>query len=118
MTAVTLRNLRGLPAQFLRSGRAISVGVFKKGETGEAALAREIREELDTEIEVHQLIKTVEHDYPEFHLSMKCYFCKLLSGKLILKEAEEAKWLTKDALNSVKWLPADAAILPKIKREL
>ena len=90
MTAVTLRNLRGLPAQFLRSGRAISVGVFKKGETGEAALAREIREELDTEIEVHQLIKSVEHDYPEFHLVMHCFRCSVVRGDLILKEFYES----------------------------
>ena len=93
-------------------------GKIENGESPEKALIREIREELDSEIQVGKLIDTIEYDYPEFHLSMKCYFCKLLSGKLILKEAEEAKWLTKDALNSVKWLPADAAILPKIKREL
>ena len=93
-------------------------GKIGNGESPEEALIREIREELDSEIQVGKLIDTIEYDYPEFHLSMKCYFCKLLSGKLILKEAEEAKWLTKDALNSVKWLPADAAILPKIKREL
>lgn len=93
-------------------------GKIENGESPEEALIREIREELDSEIQVGKLIDTIEYDYPEFHLSMKCYFCKLLSGKLILKEAEEAKWLTKDALNSVKWLPADAAILPKIKREL
>ena len=93
-------------------------GKIENGESPEEALIREIREELDSEIQVGKLIDIIEYDYLEFHLSMKCYFCKLLSGKLILKEAEEAKWLTKDALNSVKWLPADAAILPKIKREL
>ena len=118
MTAVTLRNLRGLPAQFLRSGRAISVGVFKKGETGEAALAREIREELDTEIEVHQLIKTVEHDYPEFHLVMHCFRCSVVRGDLILKEHEAAKWLTKDSLLSVKWLPADLKIIDSVSNML
>lgn len=90
-------------------------GKIDEGETAEEALVREIKEELDTEIEVINLLDTVEYDYPNFHLSMDCFICKVKSGELVLKEHEAAKWLTKDALYSVDWLPADLGLIPKIK---
>lgn len=93
-------------------------GKVEQGETSEEALAREIKEELDTDIEVEDLIDTVEYDYPTFHLSMKCYWCKIISGDLVLKEHEAARWLTKDELYSVDWLPADIALIEIIKTGL
>lgn len=93
-------------------------GKIEEGETPEAALKREIEEELDTEIEVNDLLDTIEYDYPNFHLSMKCYWCKVLSGDLTLKEAEDAKWLRKETLDSVDWLPADREIIDKIREAL
>lgn len=93
-------------------------GKVEQGETSEEALAREIKEELDTDIEVEDLIDTVEYDYPTFHLSMKCYWCKIISGDLVLKEHEAARWLTKDELYSVDWLPADIALIEIIKVKL
>lgn len=89
-------------------------GKIEEGETPEDALVREIKEELDTEIVVEDLIDTIEYDYPTFHLSMDCFFCKLLSGNLVLKEHEAAKWLTKEQLDSVDWLPADIALINKL----
>lgn len=82
------------------------------------ALVREIREELDTEIQVGQQIATVEYDYPAFHLSMDCYWCTVLRGGLVLKEAQAARWLTRESLSSVPWLPADAALLEQIGQGL
>ena len=82
-------------------------GKIEPGETPQQALKREIREELDTEIAVGDLIGTIEYDYPTFHLSMDCFWCEVVSGKLVLKEAEAARWLTKEELDSVPWLPAD-----------
>lgn len=76
---------------------------------------REIKEELDTEIEVKDFLETVEYDYPNFHLSMDCFFCTIKSGKLVLKEHEAAKWLTLDTLDSVNWLPADRGLIEAIK---
>ena len=90
-------------------------GKIDKGETPEEALVREIKEELDTEIEVINLLDTIEYDYPNFHLSMYCFICKIRSGTLVLKEHESAKWLTKEELYSVDWLPADFELIPKIK---
>jgi len=81
-------------------------------------LKREIKEELDTMIEVYDLIDTVEYDYPNFHLSMDCFWCEIITGELVLKEAEAAKWLSKDELNSVRWLPADLMLIEKIKKYL
>ena len=93
-------------------------GKVEAGETPEEALVREIKEELDSDIVVEEYIDTVEYDYPVFHLSMRCYFCKLISGKLTLKEAEESRWLTRDTIADVQWLPADITILDKIKKKL
>lgn len=89
-------------------------GKIEEGETPENALVREIKEELDAEIVVEDLIDTIEYDYPTFHLSMDCFFCKLLSGNLVLKEHEAAKWLTKEQLDSVDWLPADITLIDKL----
>ena len=93
-------------------------GKVEAGETPEEALVREIKEELDSDIVVEEYMDTVEYDYPVFHLSMRCYFCKLVSGKLTLKEAEESRWLTRDTIADVQWLPADITILDKIKKKL
>lgn len=93
-------------------------GKMEPGETPPQALIREIKEELDTEIEVGELIETVEYDYPKFHLTMHCFICTVKSGHLVLKEHEAAKWLTKDTLDSVDWLPADEDIIDKIKQTL
>ena len=90
-------------------------GKIEPGEAPQQALKREIEEELDTEIAVHDKIGTIEYDYPTFHLSMDCFWCTVVSGELILKEAEAACWLTKDELDSVQWLPADQTILEKIR---
>ena len=93
-------------------------GKIEEGETPEQALVREIKEELDTEIRVGRLIGTIEYDYPTFHLSMDCFWAEVVSGNLELKEAEAAKWLTKEELDSVEWLPADITLIEKIKREM
>ena len=90
-------------------------GKIEPGETPQEALAREIKEELDTEIEVKDFLGTVEYDYPEFHLSMDCFFCRIKEGKLVLKEHEAAKWLTADTLDSVDWLPADRGLIEGIR---
>lgn len=92
-------------------------GKIEEGETPKQALVREIREELDTEIEVLDLFDTVEYEYPGFHLSMACYLSRIKSGSLVLKEHEAAKWLTRDTLNSVDWLPADKGLIEKLCRE-
>ena len=93
-------------------------GKIELGETPQEALKREIMEELDTEIEVGELIDTIEYDYPAFHLSMDCFWCSVISGNLVLKEAEAAKWLDKESLDSVAWLPADVMLLDKIRKRL
>ncbi|WP_310601538.1 (deoxy)nucleoside triphosphate pyrophosphohydrolase [Anaerosporobacter sp.] len=91
-------------------------GKVEQGETPQDALVREIKEELDTEIEVGELLETVEYDYPKFHLSMDCFICKVISGDLVLKEHKAARWLTKDMLDSVDWLEADRGVVEKIKK--
>lgn len=90
-------------------------GKIEENETPENALEREIKEELDTEIEVGELLDTVEYDYPSFHLSMDCFVCTIKSGDLVLKEHKNAKWLTADELESVDWLPADEGLVEKIR---
>lgn len=93
-------------------------GKIEAGETPEEALVREIREELDTEIRVGALIDTIEYDYPTFHLSMDCFWAEVVAGRLVLKEAEDARWLTKETLESVQWLPADASLIEHIKASM
>lgn len=93
-------------------------GKIESGETPQQALKREIMEELDTEIAVGELIDTIEYDYPNFHLSMDCFWCEVIHSELILKEAEDAKWLTKEHLADVKWLPADVTLIEKIGEAL
>lgn len=92
-------------------------GKIEKGETPQEALRREIMEELDTEIIVGELIDTIEYDYPTFHLSMDCFLAEIVNGTLVLKEAEAARWLTKEQLYSVDWLPADLTIIEKIQEK-
>ncbi len=93
-------------------------GKIEDGETPQEALVREIREELDTEIEVGDYIDTIEYDYPDFHLSMDCFWATVKSGKLTLLEHEDAKWLRKETLRSVSWLPADSTLIDEIEAEL
>lgn len=90
-------------------------GKIEEGESPKQALVREIREELDTLIEVGELIDTVEYDYPNFHLTMHCFLCTVKSGELVLKEHKAAKWLTKDTLATVDWLPVDISLIDKIR---
>ena len=89
-------------------------GKIEAGETPQEALKREIWEELDTEIAVGELFDTVEYDYPAFHLSMDCFWCTIVSGELVLKEHEAARWLTKEQLREVAWLPADISLVDRI----
>ena len=90
-------------------------GKIEPGECPQEALVREIREELDAEIEVGELLETVEWDYPDFHLKMHCFICSLVSESVHLNEHEAATWLTRETLRSVKWLPADEGILAKME---
>ncbi len=93
-------------------------GKIEEGETPEEALAREIREELTADIKVHELINTIEYDYPDFHLSMDCFWAEIIKGELVLKEAAEARWLAREELDSVKWLPADLKLIDKIRKAM
>ncbi len=93
-------------------------GKIEEGETPQDALKREIREELDTTVIVGELIDTIEYDYPAFHLSMDCFWCEISDGNPVLKEHEASKWLTKETLYSVDWLPADITIIDKIAENL
>ena len=99
----------------LKDGWEFPGGKIEEGESPEAAIVREIREELDTLIKVERYIDTIEYDYPDFHLSMDCFLCSIVEGNLILKEHEAAKWLTKENIDSVDWLPADITIIDKVK---
>ena len=100
----------------LKGGWEFPGGKVELGETPQQALIREIIEELDTEIKVGELIDTLEYDYPTFHLSMDCFWAEVKAGHLELKEAESAKWLTKDQLDSVTWLPADILLIDQIRK--
>ena len=93
-------------------------GKVEEGESAQQALVREIREELDTEIRVGKFLATVDWDYPDFHLTMHCYLCSLSSGSLHLNEHEAARWLDRETLRSVRWLPADEGLLPLLEKEL
>ena len=100
----------------LKGGWEFPGGKVEPGETPQQALIREIIEELDTKIKVGELIDTVEYDYPTFHLSMDCFWAEVKAGHLELKEAEAAKWLTKDQLDSIDWLPADILLIDQIRK--
>ena len=93
-------------------------GKIESGETPQEALKREIIEELDTEVSVGELMDTVEYDYPQFHLSMDCFWCQIVRGNLVLKEHEAARWLKKQQLNDVDWLPADITLIEKLSKEI
>lgn len=123
---ITEENEKGQPMIFAtqrgygdyKGGWEFPGGKIEEGETPSEALVREIKEELDTLIQVGDLIDTVEYDYPSFHLSMDCFWCQIVKGDLVLKEHEAAKWLTKETINDVNWLPADRGLVEEIRAEL
>lgn len=102
----------------LKGGWEFPGGKIEERETPKEALKREIMEELDTEIKVGKLIDTIEYDYPTFHLSMDCFWCEIVKGELVLKEHEAARWLTREQLGEVEWLPADVTLIEKVGTEM
>ena len=102
----------------LKGGWEFPGGKIEENETAKEAVIREIHEELGATVRVGDMIDTVEYDYPTFHLSMDCFWCEVVSGELKLLEAEDAKWLSKNELDSVDWLPADITLIDKIRREM
>lgn len=120
---IKAKNEKGEPIIFatqrgygdFKGGWEFPGGKIEEGETPQEALKREILEELDTEISVGKLIDTIEYDYPFFHLSMDCFWCEIVKGALVLKEHEAAKWLDKDTIDDVEWLPADITLIETIK---
>lgn len=122
VAAIIINNNRVLATQRgygeFKDGWEFPGGKIEPKETPQEALVREIKEELDTEIEVKDYLQTVEYDYPEFHLSMDCFFCRIKSGEVVLKEHEAAKWLTAETLDSVEWLPADKGLIEEIRNRI
>ena len=102
----------------LKGGWEFPGGKIEENETAKEAVIREIHEELGATVRVGDIIDTIEYDYPTFHLSMDCFWCEVISGELKLLEAEDAKWLSKNELDSVDWLPADITLIDKIRREM
>lgn len=102
----------------LKGGWEFPGGKIEENETAKEAVIREIHEELGATVRVGDIIDTIEYDYPTFHLSMDCFWCEVVSGELKLLEAEDAKWLSKNELDSVDWLPADITLIDKIRREM
>ena len=123
---IKARNEKGEPIIFatqrgygeFKDGWEFPGGKIEEGETSQEALKREIIEELDTEIKIGELIDTVAYDYPEFHLSMDCFWCEIVEGDHVLKEHEAARWLTKNQLDDVAWLPADITLIEKIRKNM
>lgn len=123
---IKAKNKQGEPIIFatqrgygeFKGGWEFPGGKIEKGETPQEALKREIMEELDTKIKVGELIDTIEYDYPTFHLSMDCFWSEIISGDLVLKEHDAAKWLKKEQLNSVEWLPADISLIDTLSQQI
>ncbi|MBO4485487.1 MAG: (deoxy)nucleoside triphosphate pyrophosphohydrolase [Lachnospiraceae bacterium] len=125
VVAAVIRDPKGHPGRIFATARGYGEykgwwefpgGKIEAGETPEEALRREIREELTATISVGELIKTVEYDYEKFHLSMDCFFAEVTAGKLQLKEAAEARWLSEAELDEVSWLPADLSLVEEMRR--